>query len=76
MIIKNPSDYDKAQCEKKEMEQLHRLTKCAAFDWIIWQFYAELLQAPKLCEELWAVFPFASLHIVKWLHNLCVILLP
>lgn len=22
-----------------------------------------------MCEELWAVFPFASLHIVKWLHN-------
>ena len=32
-----------AQYEKKEMEQLHRLTKCAAFDWIIWQFYGELL---------------------------------
>lgn len=43
MIIKNPSDYDKAQYEKKEMKQLHRLTKCAAFDGIIRQFYVELL---------------------------------
>ena len=31
------------QYEKKEIEQLHRLTKYAVFDWIIWQFYVELL---------------------------------